>query len=251
MRTLQIISRSEAKSQGLKFYFTGKPCKSGHVSQRYTANCNCRGCKESDEFKIAGVAYRVSRKGDRLEYNANYYAANKDRIAESSKKWRAENRKSIIDRRKAYRESNRDAINQKVREWRERNPGYEQPNREAYQEKWYEENKVRLSGIRKAHFQNNRGMYRASRLNRIAREKSAEGRHSASDVENILMDQGHKCANCKRCVIVIGYHVDHIQPLSKGGSNWPRNLQILCATCNLKKSNKDPVEWAAKNSRLK
>lgn len=248
---MQIISRSEAKSQGFKFYFTGKPCKSGHVSQRYTANCNCRGCKESEEFKLAGIEYRSTRKDKQMKYNTNYYAANKDLIAETSRKWRGKNQQSIIDRRKAYRASNKEAINQKVRDWREKNPDYTPPNLEVYQEKWYEENKERLVSVRKAHFQNNRGMYRANRLNRIAREKDADGIHCAKDIEKILLDQGHRCANCKVCVRVIGYHVDHIQPLSKGGSNWPSNLQILCATCNLKKSNKDPAEWSVKNSRLK
>lgn len=33
-------------------------------------------------------------------------------------------------------------------------------------------------------------------------------------------------------------HIDHIIPVSKGGKSEPRNLQVLCASCNLKKSNK-------------
>lgn len=36
------------------------------------------------------------------------------------------------------------------------------------------------------------------------------------------------------------HHVDHIQPVSKGGKHVPENLQILTATQNLKKSNKGP-----------
>lgn len=33
-------------------------------------------------------------------------------------------------------------------------------------------------------------------------------------------------------------------PLSKGGSNWPSNLQLLCPRCNCSKNNKSPAEWA-------
>jgi 5-methylcytosine-specific restriction endonuclease McrA len=29
--------------------------------------------------------------------------------------------------------------------------------------------------------------------------------------------------------------VDHILPKSKGGQNWQRNLQTLCASCNFEK----------------
>jgi len=32
---MEIISRSEAKALGQQKYFTGKPCKHGHVSERY------------------------------------------------------------------------------------------------------------------------------------------------------------------------------------------------------------------------
>jgi hypothetical protein len=31
----EIISRAEAKARGLTRYFTGKPCKYGHIAERY------------------------------------------------------------------------------------------------------------------------------------------------------------------------------------------------------------------------
>jgi 5-methylcytosine-specific restriction endonuclease McrA len=34
------------------------------------------------------------------------------------------------------------------------------------------------------------------------------------------------------------FHIDHIIPVSKGGTTVEDNLQTLCSTCNLKKSNK-------------
>lgn len=41
---LQIVSRSEARAASLKRYFTGRPCPSGHVSERQTSNGTCLEC---------------------------------------------------------------------------------------------------------------------------------------------------------------------------------------------------------------
>ena len=47
-------------------------------------------------------------------------------------------------------------------------------------------------------------------------------------------DQGRciKCGNNKNL------EFDHIIPVSEGGSNTGRNIQLLCSECNKKKSNK-------------
>ncbi len=35
----ELISRKTAKAHGLKRYFTGKPCRNGHIAQRYVLSC--------------------------------------------------------------------------------------------------------------------------------------------------------------------------------------------------------------------
>jgi hypothetical protein len=37
--------RTEARLAGAKTYFTGKPCKNGHVSPRYTVSGDCIACR--------------------------------------------------------------------------------------------------------------------------------------------------------------------------------------------------------------
>jgi len=49
----------------------------------------------------------------------------------------------------------------------------------------------------------------------------------------------YELARAKTLATGIPHHVDHIRPISKGGKHVPENLQILSATENLKKSNKD------------
>jgi hypothetical protein len=41
---MDIITRKEALAQGLTHYFTGKPCKRGHIGARYTKTSNCVEC---------------------------------------------------------------------------------------------------------------------------------------------------------------------------------------------------------------
>jgi hypothetical protein len=54
---LPIISRAEAKRRGLKRFFTGKPCKHGHVCERIVcANNKCVQCKSE-----RNLVYRVAR----------------------------------------------------------------------------------------------------------------------------------------------------------------------------------------------
>lgn len=45
---MQIISRAEAKSKKLRFYFSGRPCPHGHVAERSTFNCICVKCHKEN-----------------------------------------------------------------------------------------------------------------------------------------------------------------------------------------------------------
>ncbi len=41
-----IITLKEAREKGLKFYFTGTPCKRGHVVKRYVLGRTCVACEK-------------------------------------------------------------------------------------------------------------------------------------------------------------------------------------------------------------
>lgn len=68
---MEIISASAAKEKGLKFYFTGKPCKNGSISPRWVSDrhCSCEKCSSSKYQREFSRKMAVQRK------NADAYRA--------------------------------------------------------------------------------------------------------------------------------------------------------------------------------
>lgn len=60
---------------------------------------------------------------------------------------------------------------------------------------------------------------------------------SAKDKEFLFERQKGKCAGCEVKFPMRNMTVDHIKPFSKGGSEKPSNLQLLCNSCNSMKGN--------------
>lgn len=79
--------------------------------------------------------------------------------------------------------------------------------------------------------------------NRRARLQKIPGRHDHNDIAALRAKQNDCCAHCRVDLKGNG-EADHITPLSRGGTNWPHNLQLLCMPCNRKKHAKDPVVHA-------
>ena len=73
---------------------------------------------------------------------------------------------------------------------------------------------------------------------RALRRKRVVGRYTGDDVVKRWAEQGGRCAICGGGMI--DYHVDHIIPISKGGTNWPDNIQLTHPVCNLRKNAKMP-----------
>jgi 5-methylcytosine-specific restriction endonuclease McrA len=64
--------------------------------------------------------------------------------------------------------------------------------------------------------------------------------HEAYSRTEILARWGNKCAYCDSWAA----HLDHVQPLSKGGADKASNIVPACAACNLAKGAKTLAEWA-------
>jgi 5-methylcytosine-specific restriction endonuclease McrA len=64
--------------------------------------------------------------------------------------------------------------------------------------------------------------------------------HEAYSRTAILARWSHRCAYCG----AIATHLDHVEPLSKGGADVEANIVPACAPCNLSKGAKTLAEWA-------
>lgn len=77
-----------------------------------------------------------------------------------------------------------------------------------------------------------------------ARRKGAAGKHTAADIQKIIKAQRGRCAYCPTRLTLRNREIDHIEPLSKGGTNYRRNIQVLCRPCNQRKRDKHPIEFS-------
>lgn len=264
---MQITTPAEARTLNLKFYFTGRPCINGHLSARRTSTGKCMSCEvawrkgisarnavrrqEEIERRLAtatvtdGLHDIVSRSAAKVA-GARYYftgapcirghvskretcsggcmACAKENVAKESAVEKAKartrayyirNREKLLAKARNPSEQMRQRLTLNMAEWRKNNPEKAKASRRAAQAR-----------------------RRANGAGVIPKEMS----QWVSDQKKVCHWCGAKCPQ--------KYHVDHYEPLSKGGKHILSNLVIACPKCNLKKKAKDPYEFAATVGRL-
>ena len=61
---------------------------------------------------------------------------------------------------------------------------------------------------------------------------------------HLIIKQSHRCYWCCALLTNKPYHIDHLIPRAKGGSNDISNLRLSCVSCNLSKSATLPMDFA-------
>lgn len=90
-------TRKEAILLGVKFYFTGKPCKNGHISIRHVRS-GCRDCLLQAQYK-----YRKQNPEKIKQKNKKYNEANGQKKARADAIYRKKNKARVVAQRKAYK----------------------------------------------------------------------------------------------------------------------------------------------------
>jgi 5-methylcytosine-specific restriction endonuclease McrA len=177
-----------------------KHCSQAKEDSCFRAGFTCKEC-ESELNKIYKVEYHKKHKEQEKEYRHKYYIDNKETRSEYFKKWRSENVEKEALRHRKYRQENNENILIKRKEYLKEHP-----------EKLKEFNH-----------------------NRRARKANAIGQFKSQEWLELCEKYNNKCACCGK---EGNLTVDHIIPLSSGGTNYIENIQPLCSVCNSIKATK-------------
>lgn len=223
---MEVISRKEAKAQGLKFYFTGKTCKFGHVTERYAGNGVCVECHSGQQAE-----YRQNNKKLLAGYNAEYQKNNKKRLSVYSAEYRANNKDRISERDAKYRANNKERISE-------------------YNAEWYQNNKERKSEYERERYANDPYFKAAKSIRDNLRRvlEATNGKKSGQTFEIA----GYSPAELKEHIekqFTDGmtwnnhgeWHIDHIKPVAAFIEEGETNPSVINALSNLQ-----PL-WASEN----
>ena len=252
---MEIITRKQAREQGLKTYFTGKPCPRGEIAPRYTSAgaCSCRACTDY-------------RNNSTIEAKQRWHQENKAERQAKGKQWREENAKLKKAQDRAYYLANKEKVKAQALAWSRANPD----KRKAICQKWADGNPEAVRDSRNNFYRNNYGSNPQYTLAirfrtdmRVSLKAVAKGCQpssvellgtswtAAADHLAALFETGMSWENYGK------WHVDHVRPCASFDQaspeqravcwNW-RNLQPMWARDNIVKGDKwtpeMEAEWA-------
>lgn len=142
-----------------------------------------------------------------------------------------DNREIVIKKMREYRKANREEINKRQRGYRTDNPEKFRQNDSAS----YLRNRDKKIGRATKYQALHPEMVKVVQMKRRAQKNKCQGSFTYQEWIELCQKYGNKCIRCGNEVKLT---VDHVVPLSKGGSNDINNIQPLCKHCNCKKHTK-------------
>lgn len=214
----QLISKKQAIELGVTKYYTGKPCRRFHDSERFCKGGECVKCRilrVTSEYFILNKRLKAREK----------YRENIESIRAEKAEWRERNREKIKEYHKAWRDKNRD----RVREQKSK----------RFKLRYHNDVEFKLECICREHLYRVLLKCEIDSKPKISRYSSRElmERLESTWTEGMSWDNyGYD-----------GWHIDHIKPISvfiaEGETdpmviNGLENLQALWAFDNMSKGSR-------------
>lgn len=190
-------------------YFTGKPCRLGHIAERFVANWGCVACAEKrrkddpERARGACAKYRETNREKERARGARYYAENSAAVRERTSRYKSENLDGIRAYNAQYRKENADAVRARKANWAKEN----------------------LTARRASYAKRRAIKLQATPM--WANMAAIAAFYESADALNMITGEWH--------------HVDHIVPLQSKivcGLHNEFNLCVLTAQENLSKGNR-------------
>lgn len=169
---------------------------------------------------------------EKAKARARKYMARLDKkvIQERSRKRYLKNRDKVIAKSKEYialhpevkKKATQNYLKSHAEQIKARNKKYKDEHRERYRflgNKWAKEHPERR---------------RLDAHTRRTKLNNADGKYSLKEWHDLCQQYDNKCLCCERTDVLLT--VDHVIPISKGGSNFISNIQPLCRPCNSTKA---------------
>ncbi len=252
----KIISLKKARAKGLIRYFTGIPCKKGHIYERSVSGRSCLKCRHVKKRKFGGKFKKCTNCKKRLKKISKNFRY-------ISKKRGVLNFRPICRpcERKLYSQFIKTPKGKKLKKKRDKR--YKSsPKGRAADKRYYDKNQPKLMKISVA----KRALQRktiphikirdnlALRMRLALKEQNLTKRNTTTELVGCsikylkqYLERKFKPGMTWRNQSRFGWHIDHIKPCSKFDLSDPiqqkicfnyKNLQPLWAEENIRKSNK-------------
>ena len=200
--------------------------KSIHEFRKYKHSTGGRGWLCTMCNRESARAYYNLHKKPYIDRASKWRKENPDKYKQSSKKCKIKNKDKYSLRAWIYGIINKDRIKKRRAEWLIQ---YKEKAL-ANTQRWRKKNPEKSREWKKRHPE----MVAVHTQNRKAKTKGNGGTFTAKEWERLCHHYGNKCLCCGKSNLKLT--VDHVIPVSLGGSNSIDNIQPLCRSCNSRKS---------------
>lgn len=191
----------------------------------------CTDCKETKPLEDFGPEKR-GKHGRRskcrpcMRERTQTYEARPE-VAQRKKERREQWYRDNPDYNRKYYEENRERVQELNRQWKIANPDYMPEYLAKYLPEYAQRPEVR----------------EANRIKSINRYRGLVGKLPKDCMDILVKKYGERCMNpdCDGDDSILT--IDHVIPVSRGGSNTMDNVQILCYTCNRRKGNRNEADY--------